>query len=85
VIQSNVGVGLKISKDLSDLVNNFHLSVPPHQRETIEGLDSIYDISHVRENSLLLDTQCGYIQTSKETSVICSDHYVFRPHAMSDW
>lgn len=31
--------------------------LPPHQREQIEGLKSIYDITHVKEASLMLDTQ----------------------------
>ncbi|KAG8994071.1 hypothetical protein FRB94_010188 [Tulasnella sp. JGI-2019a] len=31
--------------------------LPPHQREQISGLDSIYDIPHVSKASMLLDTQ----------------------------
>ncbi|KAG8883769.1 Small subunit (SSU) processome component [Tulasnella sp. 331] len=31
--------------------------LPPHQREQISGLDSIYDIHHVKEAAMLLDTQ----------------------------
>ncbi|KIO27806.1 hypothetical protein M407DRAFT_55818, partial [Tulasnella calospora MUT 4182] len=31
--------------------------LPPHQREQIKGLKSIYDIPHVKEASLMLDTQ----------------------------
>ncbi|KAG8984717.1 Small subunit (SSU) processome component, partial [Tulasnella sp. 427] len=31
--------------------------LPPHQREQIQGLKSIYDIPHVKDASLMLDTQ----------------------------
>ncbi|KAG8921563.1 hypothetical protein FRC02_000174 [Tulasnella sp. 418] len=31
--------------------------LPPHQGEQIEGLTSVYDIPHIEQNSLLLDTQ----------------------------
>ncbi|KAG8908762.1 hypothetical protein FRB99_003000 [Tulasnella sp. 403] len=31
--------------------------LPPHQREQIEGLKSIYDVPHMRDAALLLDTQ----------------------------
>lgn len=36
-------------------------SVPPHGKEDIQDLKSIFDVAHLRKSSLLLDTQCNMI------------------------
>ncbi|KAG8915393.1 hypothetical protein FRC01_003678 [Tulasnella sp. 417] len=51
--------------------------LPPHQREQIQGLKSIYDIPHVKDASLMLDTQYRMPpEIGNFVSVVMYDRYL---------
>lgn len=49
----------KFLADLKRMIIDLHwILVPPHGQEDIEDLQSIFEVSHLRPQAFLLDTQC---------------------------
>ena len=49
-------------------MSNFFL-VPPFGQEDLQDLQSIFEITHLRKQVILLDTQCGlYLHSKCEVS-----------------
>lgn len=56
--------------------------MPPHGQENIENLQSIFEVAHLRDSAIFLDTQCEDLYFLELQLFM---FYLYRPHASSNW